>query len=243
VRLLLWLVLSLALPAAAAVPCRATSGTGTAVLVELYTSEGCDSCPPADAWLRSLRATALPVVPLAFHVDYWDHLGWRDRFAHPAYAGRQRERAAAAGARFVYTPQVLLAGRDYRGWADAMRFAGDVRNFAAQPARATVDIAVDAHRLAVRASVPAPADRADAVLYIAAFDHDASSRVTAGENRGRTLAHDYVVREWLGPYALDGDGRVAIERAAPQARGGIAAFMQRRANGEVLQALACTAPG
>ena len=91
-------------------------------LVELYTSEGCDSCPPADRWLTKqfpAAATDARAVALAFHVDYWDRLGWADRFASPAYTERQYASMRANAATFVYTPQVLLQGHDLRGWADA----------------------------------------------------------------------------------------------------------------------------
>src|SRR5512140_1829162 len=98
------------------VACSATSGTRTLPLVELYTSEGCDSCPPADRWLRTTfppgAATDARASVLAFHVDYWDGPGWRDRFARRDYTERQQALMRAAGTRTVYTPQLLLQGRD-----------------------------------------------------------------------------------------------------------------------------------
>ena len=111
-------------PLAHAAPgeCSAKSGAGTAALVELYTSEGCDSCPPADAWLRKLPAAgAGSVVPLSFHVDYWDYIGWKDPFANPAFGARQRELAAVNRARIVYTPQVMLGARRSRSRLPARR--------------------------------------------------------------------------------------------------------------------------
>ncbi len=111
------------LPAAGAA-CVATSGAGTVALVELYTSEGCDSCPPADRWLAATfrgDGAAARAVPLAFHVDYWDRLGWKDRLATPAYTERQYAAMRANRARFVYTPQVLVQGRDFPGWRETGR--------------------------------------------------------------------------------------------------------------------------
>jgi len=100
-----------------AAQCTALSGPGTAALVELYTSEGCNSCPPADRWLGSrFAARDIRAVPLAFHVDYWDRLGWVDRFASPAYTARQYASMRANRATFVYTPQVLVQGRDFAAW-------------------------------------------------------------------------------------------------------------------------------
>lgn len=88
-------------------------------LMELYTSHGCSSCPPADAWLRKLESHPRlwrELIPLAFHVDYWDHLGWSDRFASPAFSNRQREHRHRGVIRSVYTPGFLLNGREWRQW-------------------------------------------------------------------------------------------------------------------------------
>lgn len=99
---------------AGAAGCSVQSGAMPATLVELYTSEGCNSCPPADRWLSGLKATRPDVIGAAFHVDYWDRLGWKDRFASPAYTERQQQTIATSGARFAYTPQVIVNGRDTR---------------------------------------------------------------------------------------------------------------------------------
>src|SRR4029079_4975292 len=99
--------------------------------------EGCSSCPPADRWLSATFAKASPRaagIALAFHVDYWDRLGWKDRFAAPAYTERQYEEMRANGGRFVYTPQVLVQGKDFPGWQD--RRAGGTPAFPATQARA-----------------------------------------------------------------------------------------------------------
>jgi len=238
-------------PLAHAAPgeCSARSGPGTAALVELYTSEGCDSCPPADAWLRQLPAAgAGAVVPLAFHVDYWDYIGWKDPFASPAFGARQRELAGITRARVVYTPQVMLAGRDYRSWRSSARFAPDVHAVNAVPARAELALALTGTvpggaELRASATVPKAEDRTDAALYVAVYESGLANRVTAGENRGATLRHDFVVREWWGPVALDRAGAAELVRqpAHPPAAGGVAAFVQSRRTGEVLQALALPA--
>jgi hypothetical protein len=225
--------------------CSATSGAGTVALIELYTSEGCSSCPPADRWLSTLRASAPDrVVPLSLHVDYWDYIGWRDPFASPAYSARQRELAAVAGRRIVYTPQVMLGGKDYREWS-SRRFAEDVAAVNAVPARARITLALEpagsGKTLRANAAVPAPTHRDGAALYVAVYENGLSNRVDKGENRGTTLKHDFVTREWWGPIALNGAGEAMLERpldASLLARGGVAAFVQNRRTGEVLQALA-----
>jgi hypothetical protein len=232
--------------------CTATSGPGTAALVELYTSEGCSSCPPADRWLSTLRESGPGpdrLVPLGLHVDYWDYIGWPDPFALPLFSARQRELAAIRRSRVVYTPQVVLAGRDYRGWSSRARFAEAVTAVNATAARARITLALSAAgagktALRAAASVPARDGRAEAALYVARYENGLSSRVSAGENSGKMLTHDFVAREWWGPLALDAAGDVTFERAldAPRlARGGVAAFVQSRRTGEVLQALALSA--
>jgi hypothetical protein len=227
--------------------CTAKSGAATAALVELYTSEGCDSCPPADRWLSGLTTAGFElgrVVPLALHVDYWDYIGWKDPFAKPYFAARQREIAAVTRSRAVYTPQVVLAGKDYRGWPARSRFAEAVAAVNATPARAGIELTIGAGEVRAQAAVPRREDREDTALFVAVYENGLSNRVTAGENRGATLKHDFVVREWWGPLALDAAGAASLARpvsAQPLANGGVAAFVQSRRTGEVLQALALPA--
>jgi len=227
--------------------CSAKSPAHTLALVELYTSEGCDSCPPADRWLRSLSGARAPdsVVPLALHVDYWDYIGWKDPYARPQFAARQREVAAVIGKTFVYTPQVVFNGRDYRRWGGG-DFFDDVKKANALPARAAIElsmITLPDGRIEARAaaSVPAKQDRADAVLHIAVYQNGLSTSVAAGENRGKMLQHDFVARSWAGPSPVDPAGKVEskIETRIPAAtarNAGIAAFVQNKRTGEVLQA-------
>jgi hypothetical protein len=227
---------------AGAIDCVVKSGPGTAALVELYTSEGCSSCPPADRWLSRLRSAGFggdAVVPLSLHVDYWDYIGWKDPFARAAFTARQRELAAIAGSGFVYTPQVMLAGRDYRRWSSG-RFADDVRAVNERPARAEIALAFSAGAVTAKAAVTDARQSADAALFVAVFENGLSNTVTAGENHGVTLTHDFVVREWYGPFALDGATPVQVSRPVVVTRpSGVAAFVQNRRTGEVLQATMC----
>jgi hypothetical protein len=238
---------------AGAAQCTARSGPLTAALVELYTSEGCSSCPPADRWLSSLdpRSAEL-VVPLALHVDYWDNLGWKDPYAEHAFALRQRRSAELAGASFVYTPQVLLQGRDFRGW-DGGAFDARVKRINARAPGAALALSLrrqgGAAELKASAALLDRTQQADAALYLAVYQNDLTSAVAAGENQGRTLRHDYVVREWLGPLGFGEAAKLTERRSvtpppgAVPGRWGVAAFVQNRRNDEVLQALllpACT---
>jgi hypothetical protein len=238
-------ILCLASMASQAGQCVAESGPGTAALVELYTSEGCSSCPPADRWLATLsRLAPGKVVPLALHVDYWDYIGWKDPYGKREFSLRQRKLSQLQRMAFVYTPQVVLQGRDFRGWG-GKAFDEAVARINAQPARARLRLAVlDAARdaLEVEASAELLGKAADPALYLAVFQSRLESRVAAGENRGRILTHDYVVLEWQGPLPLPAANRVERRRmallpGAGPANSGVAAFVQDRASGEVLQAL------
>lgn len=241
-------LLMLALPAAAA-GCRAQSGEKTAALVELYTSEGCSSCPPADRWLSGLasRGYGDRLVPLALHVDYWDYIGWKDPYAKREFSLRQRKLSQLQRMALVYTPQVLLQGRDFPAWGSSA-FDAQVAAINARPAQARLALEIVALKpgtleAEVSAEVLAAGRVADAALYLAVYENRLMSRITAGENRGRTLSHDYVVLEWQGPIAFSDTARISVRRTlallpgGDPARSGLAGFVQDRRTGEVLQAL------
>jgi hypothetical protein len=242
-RIVAWLLLFIAMPGWA--QCTAESGPGTAALVELYTSEGCSSCPPAERWLSTLSGRPPgSVVPLALHVDYWDYIGWKDPYAKREFSLRQRKLTQLQRMAFVYTPQVILQGRDFRGWG-GRAFDEALARINAQPAKAHLRLEVLGAApggLEVQASGALVHASADAALYLAAYRSKLESRVAAGENRGRLLAHDYVVLEWQGPLAFTGT-RLSERRTLPFLPGadtrhsGVAAFVQDRRTGEVLQAL------
>jgi hypothetical protein len=216
-----------------------------AALVELYTSEGCSSCPPAERWLGTLpeRYPGTAVVPLALHVDYWDYIGWKDPYAKREFALRQRKLSQLQRMALVYTPQVMLQGRDFRSWG-TKAFDDAVKRINAQPARARLKLSLlraDARGLDVEVSAELSQPAGDAALYLAAYQSRLESKVTAGENRGRILTHDHVVLEWLGPFDMES---LRVERhtlpllpGATAANSGAAAFVQERRTGEVLQAL------
>jgi hypothetical protein len=235
---------------AAAPACSKHSGPNTTALIELYTSEGCDSCPPADRWLSSLFSRGFrsdQVVPLALHVDYWDYIGWKDPFGKQEFSARQRKLAALRRPVIVYTPQVLLQGEDFRGW-DSSRFAERVARINSTTARARIALTIRAVsptkiQTEVSAQLLGPAQSRNAAVYLAAYENKLASDVNAGENRGKRLAHDFVVREWIGPIAFGDALRIDDRRSLPLLPGtnlkqsGVAAFVQNRSTGEVLQAL------
>lgn len=242
-------------PAQAAIACSAASGAATLPLVELFTSEGCSSCPPADRWLSSsfpAQATPPTATVLAFHVDYWDRLGWKDRFASASYTDRQYAAMRANGATFVYTPQLLVQGRDAQ-FNRANRASDLLAAARALPARATISLESTAGESGattarVRATVPDAALRANAVVWLAYTDNALASDVKAGENHGARLTHDHVVRVLSGPYPVDarGDAKATVTWPRPAERGrgaAVVAVVQDAKSGDVLQTLTLPACG
>jgi hypothetical protein len=240
-RIALLIVVTALVPVLArAAACTARSPAHTVAFVELYTSEGCNSCPPADRWLSGIAKTypRERVVPLALHVDYWDYIGWKDPYARREFSQRQRRLSQLQRVALVYTPQVVLQGADFRNWG-GRDFDRAVERINARPAAAQLELAIlERGTTAFRVQVDARAAAETAQLYVAAYESGLSSQVLAGENRGRLLPHDYVALEWKGPYEL---GRRDIDLAylpkAKPADSGVAAFVQNRHTGEVLQAL------
>ncbi|TAM48649.1 MAG: DUF1223 domain-containing protein [Burkholderiaceae bacterium] len=180
--------------------CAGQSGSQVTPVIELYTSEGCSSCPPADRWLSSLKnqGAGPAAVIEAFHVGYWDNLGWVDRFTSPAYTLRQRQIAAWTGQGSIYTPQVVRNGRDWRGWG-------------APGTHPTAASGVAGFDIALKASGP---DRFEAIVtpragapivwsaYWTVTEDGYNSKVKAGENSGAFLQDDFVVRQYtpVGEY-------------------------------------------
>jgi len=177
-------------PALAADTCSAKSPRQATAVVELYTSEGCNSCPPADRWLSRLKGDP-QAIALAFHVDYWDRLGWRDRFASPAYTQRQAEQQAVNGARFSYTPQIVVDGVDRKDWPSI------ATPLASRHGAAPVDLTLvrDGRRVTATVAAAQAAPKRLAA-YWAVTEQDHATAVEAGENKGVTLKHDHVVRDY-----------------------------------------------
>ncbi|RPH42340.1 MAG: DUF1223 domain-containing protein [Burkholderiales bacterium] len=232
--------------------CRSESPAGTVALVELFTSEGCSSCPPADRWLSRVSAgDPARIAPLSLHVRYWDHIGWKDPFAQTAFGERQRWLTAAGGGRTVYTPGVYLAGREWRGWDDPVALERRLAELQRRPAGARIAIAVDgpadAPVLKVSAALAPGATARRPALYVALTRSGLQSAVDAGENRGATLRHDHVALRLDGPLALDAEGRAAYSAplaatgGAP-ARFGVTAFVQDLADAGIVQAWSMALP-
>lgn len=229
-----------------ATPCELQSPPHRAGLLELYTSEGCNSCPPADQWLSRLHPSPRTdgLVALAFHVDYWNQLGWPDRFSRPQYTRRQQESADRNRAGFVYTPQFLLDGKDIRPLNSALIMDKRLATLRAEPAQAQISarIRLDGGQVHVEGSSTLARTSTSAATFIALYENGLSSAVARGENAGKTLRHDYVVRELVGPLRADARGvtalnhRLAVPAGSSTRQLGVAVFTQDAQSGRVLQA-------
>ena len=194
--------------AAAQSVCEAQSSSVLTPVIELYTSEGCSSCPPADKWASTLKGKN--AVVQAFHVGYWDYIGWVDRFAAPAHTTRQRQVAAQNGLRNIYTPQVVRNGQDWRDWGAAL--GGN------EPAKAKLSLRrlpADAQGDQFEAIVtPLESASANWSAYWTVTENGHASRVKSGENAGEFLKHDFVVRQYTPVGDYKGPARLTLRAVA-----------------------------
>ena len=171
---------------------------GPLVVVELYTSQGCSSCPAADAFLGELIEMRDDILGLEFHVDYWDNLGWKDRFSSVESTDRQRAYAKSLGLTYVYTPQMVINGTADAVGSDKMAVIAAVES--AQKSYAVhLDIAVTVNgdggtEISLPAAAAGGAGGAPATVWLVSFDRHFITEVTAGENNGRKMNNNHVVR-------------------------------------------------
>ena len=240
------LAIALLSPTLSWAACDVKTGPRTTALVELYTSEGCSSCPPADQRLSQFPSRQYgleQIVPISLHVDYWDYLGWKEPFAQPRFSERQSWLVRTNGHKTVFTPHFFVSGKEVRDWRGD--FDDELKRVIAQPARADIRIHAESTgpgTLSVAASTTAAPSAEQLALFVVLTEDKLTSSVAAGENRGVTLTHDHVVREWIGPIALNA-GHAAVKQTVTtrsnwnSAQLGIAAFVQDLRTGQVLQAV------
>lgn len=190
IRLIITLLLFPNTATLSAAPVTFESSTYQAGLVELYTSEGCSSCPPADRWVNSLKSQKglwREFVPLAFHVDYWDHIGWKDRFAKSEYSQRQRLHARQGNLRTVYTPALLFNGQEWGDWR-----SGQLPSVSSRNNVGILKLDIENRLASARFR---PIDKANSVyeLNLALLGFDLITDAKSGENSGRRLDHEFVV--------------------------------------------------
>lgn len=171
----------------------AAAGDGP-VVVELYTSQGCSSCPPADALVAEL-ARRDDVLPLALHVDYWDYIGWADSFADPAFTRRQKAYALVAGARTIYTPQMVVGGLDHLIGTRAMELGDLIEAHRARPEPVALEVARLPAGLSIRAEARGALPGAVEVQLVR-FKPEQTVSIGRGENAGRTITYANIVTDW-----------------------------------------------
>jgi hypothetical protein len=209
-----------------------TAGGGP-VVVELYTSQGCSSCPPADAVLAGLAARD-DVIALALHVDYWDYIGWKDTFADPAYSRRQRAYAQAAGASTVYTPQMIVGGMDHVVGIRAEEVEALIRRYGAGPAPVTLDLARTGGQVQVRARAAAPLANG-AVVQLVRYRARERVEIVLGENAGRAIDYANIVTAWTPVADWDGRTDLSLTLEAP-GTDSVAVIVQEPGPGPILAA-------
>ena len=194
------------------------------VVIELYTSQGCSSCPPADALMHEL-ADRDDLIPLALHVDYWDYIGWKDIFANPAHADRQRAYAHAAGQRTIYTPQMIVGGRDHVVGHKPMRLGELIQEHQAESEVAEITMTRAGGMVSVTITAMQPVG--NAVVQLVRYMPQSTVEIKRGENKGRTISYANIVTEWntLDPWdgqsdystqaKADGDQPVVVVVQAP----------------------------
>ena len=208
-----------------------TGNAAPLALVELFTSEGCSSCPPADRLLAHLAAEARdngdPVFTLSFHVDYWNYLGWADPYSDPAFSARQRAYSQALH-EGVYTPQMIVNGRRAFVGSDAARARRDLADALRQPAAVTLAAGVSPVTAegVLLVSYAAPDLPEGAVVHLAVVERGLSQRITRGENTGRTLGHENVVRVFETLTAPYGKVNLELPEALNPANASLIAYAQ-----------------
>lgn len=188
------------------------SAQNVPVVVELFTSQGCSSCPPADELLHALSKRP-DVIALALHVDYWDYIGWKDVFARPEHTERQKAYAIRSGLKTVYTPQIIVNGTDDVMGARGMELADTVARHVAQPQRAVLAVERRGGEMKIVARMLVPAADMPMVVQLVRYSPEREIHITRGENAGRHMIYANVVEGWtiLGEWS----GREPLEMTVP----------------------------
>ncbi len=221
------------------------SGEFKASVVELYTSEGCSSCPPADKFLSRLGKTEESelIIPLAFHVDYWDYIGWKDPYANADYTQRQRVVARVNRQSSIYTPEFVVDGSEARG---SRNITDKVSTAYRSQAEADITLKLsepDAGKLIASVNIDNLSYQGDdkPEVYMAVFENKLSSNINAGENRGKSLKHDYVVRHLSPPQVTMSGQRhrfdLQLDPTWKESELGVAVVVKLQDSGRTLQAV------
>ncbi|KIN60615.1 DUF1223 domain containing protein [Sulfitobacter noctilucae] len=180
----------------------AATAQNTPVVVELYTSQGCSSCPAADAIMHELAGRE-DVIALALHVDYWDYIGWKDVFADPAHAARQRAYAASGNRRSIYTPEMIVQGSTDIVGAKPMKLSEAIAAHAGKPASVTVGLSRQGDDLRITGDVVGTPPGVMTV-HLLRYAPSQTTEIKRGENRGKTLRYNNIVEGWTELAEWDG---------------------------------------
>ena len=227
--------------------CSAQSGGNIVPLVELYTAEGCNDCPPADRWLSKLSRSIQPdrATMLAFHVDYWDSIGWTDHFASPLNGKRQEMRVRLANKKVIVTPQVMIGKDVMVNWRTPSQPESVMAKARSRSASMNLVLKFTGQgvNLQVQRGSGEAKDVDPVLVWLALYQDGLTSEVSAGENKGVTLHHDHVVRALVGPWKMDGEAlakqvQMQLPVEAKQEQLGLVLFVESGKTGEGLQSLA-----
>jgi hypothetical protein len=211
---------SVLLIAILALHCKPTNGAEP-VVVELFTSQGCSSCPPADALLSELANDRdVPVIALAYHVDYWNRLGWRDPFSSREWSARQGEYVRAMKLDSAYTPQAVINGTRQLVGSNAFAVRRAIAEESKRKPEGRVQLDVRGGEVVVRAESKQPAE-----LIVVAYENGIVTNITRGENAGRTQRNDAIVRQFVRVGTISGSVEKHVPLALTKAMG-VAAFLQ-----------------
>ncbi|MEL7132819.1 MAG: DUF1223 domain-containing protein [Pseudomonadota bacterium] len=202
------------------------------VVVELFTSQGCSSCPPADELMHEL-AKRDDVIALALHVDYWDYIGWKDEFADPANADRQRAYAVAAGRRSIYTPQMIINGQADIVGARPMELSKVISDYSVKATPVTLDVVRSGDKVQIVAATTKP--DGPLVVQMLRYTPERTAQITRGENAGHTITYANVTEDWKILQQWDGVTDLTIE-AEVSGENPLVVMVQKGLNGPILAA-------
>lgn len=205
---------------------------GLPVVVELYTSQGCSSCPPADALLAEL-AEMPGVIPLALHVDYWDYIGWKDDFAQAGFTDRQKAYARAAGERMVYTPQMIVGGVDRVVGNEPKDVLAAISRAAKVPSPVRLSVRREGGKVVIQAEADPPLTEG-AVVHLVAYRPGATVQIEHGENAGMAVEYRNIVTSWQE--VTDWSGQAPLQISAVTGEEPAVVIVQRKGPGEILAA-------
>jgi hypothetical protein len=214
------------------------------VIVELFTSQGCSSCPPADAYLKMLKQEP-DVLALSYHVDYWDYLGWRDTLGGAEFSERQYDYAESRGDKNVYTPQMIINGGNHFVGSQRNQVSGAIASAKAEEAADWVDMDMSDNKTDVTITIPAGNPMREATLWLMAFAPSISTEIKKGENAGKTVEYHNVVRKMVPAGMWHGEAaKIVLPKGSVVPKGckGWVALLQEGKVGRVIGVAAGGAP-